>query len=393
MKSIISSALVILRFFLVITLVAGLSAVSISLWGGEAEKATEVTELQIDREMTLARFGQANNLANPVLKSVFGLQSKSDLNKRIEEYDLTNEQIQKKVEAAAALNAEEESKDWIKIFTKFVSWSVFLVMAFFLMRKGSITPRLRKKLYIAAAFIFGIVLGSDPSAMGTIKDAVTLYASNGVFFPPRMVALGVFLLMAFLANKFICSWGCQAGVLQDLIFRQNRNERDTKGIFRQYKPPFVITNTFRIMFFGVFTLAAFLWSIDIIEFIDPFKIYKPMALGTLGIGFVGLLLIASLFVYRPWCHLFCPFGLIGWLVEKISLYRIKVNYDSCIACEACAKACPSTVMNAILKQENTIPDCFACANCIDVCPTDSVTLARGKRDIPPAGKFTHSSVD
>ena len=134
---------------------------------------------------------------------------------------------------------------------------------------------------------------------------------------------------------------------------------------------------------------AVLSAYDLINPNDPFKIYKPAALGALGLGFVGLLLVGSLFVYRPWCHLFCPFGLVGWLLEKVSLFKIKVNYDTCTACEACARACPSTVMNAILKRENVIPDCFACASCIGVCPTGSVNLAAGKRNTPPPGKFVN----
>ncbi len=97
--------------------------------------------------------------------------------------------------------------------------------------------------------------------------------------------------------------------------------------------------------------------------------------------------IAALFVYRPWCHLFCPFGLVGWLTEKVSIYKINVDYDACTACEVCAKACPSTVMNAILKQEQTIPDCFACGSCIDVCPVNAVHVQSGKRNATPAGKF------
>ena len=387
MKSANSSIPVFFKFVLVVAVVVGLSTVSIGLWGDKSEKIMDIPELHIDREMTLAQFGQANNLANPVLKTVFDLHVKGDLRKKLGEFNLTDEQIRKKIQGAAALNAEEESKYWIKILIKFASWIVFLIAAFILMRKGRITPRLRKGLYLGAVAVFGIILGSDPSAMGTVKDAITLYASKGVFFPPRMIALTVFLLMVLVANKFICSWGCQAGVLQDLIFRLNRNEKDTKGILRQYKPPFVVTNTFRILFFGVFTLIAFLWSVDIIEYIDPFKIYKPMALGIFGLSFVGLLFVSSLFIYRPWCHLFCPFGLVGWLLEKVSVFRIKVSYETCISCEACARACPSTVMNAILKRENVIPDCFACANCINVCPTDSVLLASGRRDMPPAGKF------
>ena len=382
-----SSIAVIFKFVLVVALVVGLSMASITIWGGMDEKIMDIPELLIEETMTLAQFGEANELPNSVLRAVFGLQSKSDLQKKLSDFSLSSDQIQDKVEGASALHAEEESKDWIKILVKFASWIGFLIFVFVLMRKRRVTPGVRKGLYLAGISIFGIILGSDPSAMGTVKDAITLFASKGVIFPPRMVALTAFLLMVLVANKFICSWGCHAGVLQDLIFRLNRNDKDTKGIFPQYKPSFLVTNTFRILFFGVFTLAAFLWSVDIIEFVDPFKIYKPAGLGAAGLGFVILLLATSLFVYRPWCHLFCPFGLVGWLVEKISIFKIKVNYDTCISCEACAKACPSTVMNTILKQENVIPDCFACANCIDVCPTDSVCLSAGKRDMPPAGKF------
>ncbi|MDF1537150.1 MAG: 4Fe-4S dicluster domain-containing protein [bacterium] len=174
---------------------------------------------------------------------------------------------------------------------KFLAWFAFLALAFVLMRKGKVTPKVRKGLYLASILIFGVILGSDPSAMGTVKDAIVLFASRGVIFPPRMIALALFLLTA------------------------------------------------------------------------------------------------SLFIYRPWCHLFCPFGLVGWLVEKISIFRIKVNYDSCIACEACSRACPSTVMEAILKREKTIPDCFSCGSCIEVCPSGSVSLDKGKRQVVPAGKF------
>ena len=147
------------------------------------------------------------------------------------------------------------------------------------------------------------------------------------------------------------------------------------------------SNGFRIAFFVLFTVVALVWATDLFETIDPFKIYKPAMIGIGGAVFIGLILVGSLFVYRPWCHLFCPFGLAGWLLEKISLFKIRVDYDSCIACGACEKACPSTVMGAILRRNRVLPDCFACANCIAVCPTQSISLSAGKRTLPPAGKF------
>ncbi len=70
-----------------------------------------------------------------------------------------------------------------------------------------------------------------------------------------------------------------------------------------------------MIFFLLFTGVAFAWAADLIEPIDPFKIYKPTVIGIGGGGFLGFILIASLFVYRPWCEFFCPFGLIGWILE------------------------------------------------------------------------------
>jgi Fe-S-cluster-containing hydrogenase component 2 len=66
------------------------------------------------------------------------------------------------------------------------------------------------------------------------------------------------------------------------------------------------------------------------------------------------------------------------------VYRVQVDCDTCIGCEACAKACPSTVMTGILKREGiTIPDCFACSNCLQACPTGAVSFGVGRRCRPP----------
>jgi polyferredoxin len=199
--------------------------------------------------------------------------------------------------------------------------------------------------------------------------------------------------MVILANKFICSWGCQIGTLQDFIFRLNRDSKDRKGRFGQMKVPFAITNSIRIVFFLLSILFAFAWAMDIVGVIDPFKIFKPQAIGIAGGVFIVLLMVLSLFIYRPWCHFFCPFGLVGWLAEKVSLFRIKVDYDKCVSCGVCSKACPSTVMDAILKQDRIVPDCFSCGTCIETCPTNAISFQYGKRMRPPAGKFQEQKVE
>jgi polyferredoxin len=220
--------------------------------------------------------------------------------------------------------------------------------------------------------------------MGTVKDAVVLYGATGAIFKPRMIAMAVLLMTVVLANKFICAWGCQLGVLQDLLLRIRT---DVVRVGAPYKPPFAVTNAIRVSFFALIVIFAFLLGFDIVEPIDPFKVYKPAALTVYGAVFLVAILGASLVVYRPWCHLFCPFGLLGWVAEKISVFKIKVDYDACIACGACEKACPSTVMEAILRRDRVIPDCFACATCVETCPVDAVHLRAGRRSLPPSGKF------
>ena len=363
------------------------SSISVRLWGGKPEKIPVPKEWVFREEMTVAEFAMANQLPTSLLKEVFGLASKGDLQKKVSEFRISKDQILSRVSKASVLEGEHESKNWLKIIVKFVLWIFFLGLIFFLVRKRRITSGNRRWVLLSSVVLFGVIMGSDPSPMGTIKDAIALFAESGVIFPPRAIALTIFLILVLVANKFICTWGCQFGTLQDFVFRLNRDSKDRKGIFKQFKPPFIVSNTIRLVFFGVFTLVAFLWKVDMVESIDPFKIFNPGKVALWGGVFLGALSVASLFIYRPWCHFFCPFGLAGWIVEKASLFKIKVNYETCIVCEACSRVCPSTVMEAILKRERVIPDCFACATCIESCPTHSISFDSGKRDKPPAGKF------
>ncbi len=340
--------------------------------------------------MTVAEFAETNALSTPLLKEIFNLSSQEQLQQPITDFGMSLEQITEKANKKHALATEDATKNWFKIPLKFALWFLFMIIFFVLLRKKKITKKTRIILYGLSFTIFGVILGADPSPMGTVKDAIVLFASKGVIFKPRMIAFSIFILMVILANKSICAWGCQLGTLQDFIFRLNRNSKDTgQGALPQIKIPFVISNSIRILFLIALIWIAFVWAYDISHEIDPFKIFKPMKMSIVGWIFIIGTLVLSLFVYRPWCHLFCPFGLTGWLFEKLSLFRIKVDYDKCISCQACEKACPSPVMGAILKRDKVvIPDCFSCGNCIESCPTDAVSFAFGKREKPPAGKLT-----
>jgi len=218
--------------------VIGLSLIFIKLWGEKPEKLPLRQELVLQDGMTLSEFGQANQLPTTLLKEVFNLVSKEDLQKQVTAFGLSGDQILSRVNKTLAIEGEHASKNWSKIFLKFFLWIVFLGFVFSLVRKRKITSRNRRWVLLSGVVLFGVILGSDPSPMGTIKDAIVLLAKSGVIFPPRAIALTLFLIFVFVANKFICTWGCQFGTLQDFIFRLNRNSKDRKGRIRQVKPPF-----------------------------------------------------------------------------------------------------------------------------------------------------------
>lgn len=370
-----------------VMLVIVLSLASNMLWGMKKEHAAERPAVLFFRpDATVAGFGAENGLSSRVLMDALGLKEPAELARKMDDLGLTDEQITERVQRARAMGSEYGTKNWVKIPIKLALWLVMVVVAFRLMRRSAVTATVRKWMYLAAVVVFGVILGNEPSPMNTLTDTVALFGQKGIIFPPRAVVLVVFLVVVVLANKFICAWGCQFGTLQDLLFRLNR-DKDGKGIMPQVKLPFAVTNAVRGTVLVLFLALALGRGFDIIAPVNPFKIYMPSAVTWLGAAVLGLLLIAALFIYRPWCHLVCPFGFAGWIAEKASRFKVQVNYDTCIACEQCATACPSTVMGAILKRDRTVPDCFSCGTCIETCPTRSIEFKSGPRQAPPAGKF------
>ncbi len=366
---------VFIKWFLVVCLVIALSAMASRVRTGEAEVQTTGTPLALTPETTVQDIAEASGMPPPMLGKALNLQGPDDLSRSLKDLGITPAEARERIRAAKALASEHASKNWRMIVAKFILWAIFLTIVYLLLRRRRVTPKVRLALLALSVAIFGIVFGSSQSPMGTVKDAIVLWGRYHVIFFPRMIALALFLLGVLLANKFICGWGCQFGVLQDLLFRLNRDRRDRKGIIPQAKPPFVVSNAVRIAFFVVFVIAALAWATDLIEPLDPFKAYNPASIALLGGAFLALVLAASVFIYRPWCHFLCPFGLVGWVAESA------------------ARACPSTAMGAILKQDRTIPDCFSCGVCLMICPTQSITLSAGQRAAPPPGKFDAKSAN
>ena len=255
------------------------------------------------------------------------------------------------------------------LISKFVLWIVVIVAATILLRRHKVTSKVRLAFLVGGVLVFGVTYGLltrdslNPNPVFSLRNLLTVVLVKHQLLLPVAAMLVILLLMVFFSNKSICGWGCQLGLLQDLIGRVPL----PKGW--HWKPPFWLSNTVRVIAFVALVAGLVVAGLDWIGVIDPFQLFSfnfTLAIGLFSAG----VLVASLFVYRPWCQFLCPFGLLGWLVEQVSLLRPRINWEACKECKLCVKACPTQAMADFYDGKKIHADCFACGSCIEACPWD-----------------------
>ena len=110
----------------------------------------------------------------------------------------------------------------------------------------------------------------------------------------------------------------------------------------------------------------------ILESINPYHAFLGIFKNNISkIGFIILLIVitTSLFVQRPWCRYLCPYGALLGLSNKIKLFRIVRNNNTCVSCKKCSKSCP---MGIAVHEKEEVRDlsCISCLECVNdkVCP-------------------------
>jgi len=225
---------------------------------------------------------------------------------------------------------------------------------------------------LAAVVVCGFVLGKSPNPMeGTVKvfkSMVGLYPS----VIGKLLALVFFVVLAVIGNKLICGWACPFGALQELVYSLPLLRK-----MKRWKAPFWLTNTIRGGLF--FVMLLFLFGIVggrkgfvIYHYLNPFNLFSLDFDHWLMLVTVVVFLVLALLIYRPFCYLICPFGFLSWIVERVSLTRVKIDHEKCTECGLCIKACPSQAAKDIVADKLFAADCFSCARCLNVCPQDAI---------------------
>jgi NAD-dependent dihydropyrimidine dehydrogenase PreA subunit len=224
----------------------------------------------------------------------------------------------------------------------------------------------------ASVILTGFMLGKSPNPM---EGIVKVFKSMVGLYPDpvnKVSAFIFFIILAIIGNKIICGWACPMGALQELIYKL--------PIFKKIKSkklPFVLTNAVRA---GIFTaMLLFLFGVIggkrgmvIYHYVNPFNLFNLEFELESILSAVIVILIFSFFTYRPFCQFVCPFGLVSWIAERISIFRIRIDKKKCTECGACIKACPLEAAKGRVMGKLAPADCFSCARCLNICPVDAV---------------------
>ena len=260
------------------------------------------------------------------------------------------------------------------LLSKFVLWIAVITLAAVLLAKRRVTPRVRIAFLVGGVLVFGLLYGllltrgSNPNPVLSVRNLLTALLIKHRLVAPVAAMLIILLLMVFVSNKSFCGWGCQLGLFQDWLYRVP---------LPKWKPPFWLSNSVRFVAFIALVAGLAMAGVDWIKGVDPFQLFAFKF--TVGIAlFSSAVVIASLFIYRPWCQFLCPFGLVGWLVEQVSLLRPRINREACKECKLCVKACPTHAMADFYDGKKIHADCFACGACIAACPQEDALNWRVK---------------
>ncbi|MCX5801866.1 MAG: 4Fe-4S binding protein [Candidatus Eisenbacteria bacterium] len=266
--------------------------------------------------------------------------------------------------------------------------AAFCVVGLLFLMKSWVSSTVRLVSLVVTFFAFGVVLilplGHFARGMSIHPSPVCIvtrpfeFLNAGRHVPVIFLSILAFVaVFTILGNKLFCGWVCPVGAAQEIVHRIPLPKR------LKIKLPFGVTNAVRFLLYVVFLVVVFTAGLSIYGYFNPFEFlfweFQPLALPVfLAILSFLATLIAALFIFRPFCYLICPLGLVTWILEHLSVVRVRVDKEKCTNCNLCVALSPCPAVPSILEDRKSRPDCHACGRCIEVCPEKALAFRAGR---------------
>ncbi len=187
-------------------------------------------------------------------------------------------------------------------------------------------------LSVFSLVYFGFYRNGCICPIGAIQN-VTLT----LFDPAYKISITVLLffllplVFALFYGRTFCAAACPLGAIQDLLIIKPVNVSSWVRKTLSFLPH---------VYLGLAVLFAATGTDFIICRYDPFvgifRMDAPYTMVVLGIAF----LLIGMFFARPYCRVFCPYGvLLGWM-SRFSWKHLTITPSECIQCRLCEDSCP-----------------------------------------------------
>jgi polyferredoxin len=218
----------------------------------------------------------------------------------------------------------------------------------------------RKLMMISSVVIIGFVFGGFLCPTTAVQNVIIKFGTA------YTLLFSIPLLSTLFFGRIYCSSVCPYGAISELLH------------IRKFaiKVPKKVDSVLKYIKYGIlaFLLLRIFLTGDLLDN-TPFKAVFEFGGNPLNWIMTGVFIFLSLFVYRPFCRYFCPYGAIMALISKISFIKLRKD-DYCISCRICERECQ---MDAMDKNAKTNAECILCGDCCTKCPKDSLSLSTNKK--------------
>lgn len=241
--------------------------------------------------------------------------------------------------------------------------------------KGLCVPVLN--CYSCPSAVGACPIGSLQNALGSVRLNLSLAR-----YQFGLYVLGFLGAVGSLTGRLSCGWLCPFGLFQELIHKIPSPKFGVPRFLKYFKYVFLVVLTILL---PLLILDAFgggdPWFCKLVcpagtlEAGIPLALLNPSIRGQLGALFAWKMavlagfLVWMVFVMRPFCRTTCPLGAILGLFNKVSLFRMTVDEETCTLCGKCLRECPVGI--SVYETPNS-PDCIRCLKCEKACPFGSV---------------------
>jgi ferredoxin len=229
----------------------------------------------------------------------------------------------------------------------------------------------RGLILLASIIYLGFVRGACPCMIMSLHQVILFMLGNPVPFISMLWFLGLVVATCFFGKTW-CGWLCHLGALQDVIFRSpGRKWLTTEKSQRMIK---YIQSGLLLVLIVQLVITR---SIIFVKY-DPFKVaYNLFSSNITGYILLVLLLVSSILIYRPFCRICCPVGLLlGWVTKMPGAKKLVIE-SGCTNCKSCVRSCKQQTIHSVDgKIKINTEDCILCGDCVHTCKKGLISIKR-----------------